>query len=249
VVDENFFVDLGRVEKICGLIIKEGIRKVIGVQARIDVSRYPALLRKMWDAGFRILSIGVESAYDKTLDMLDKKTTVREIREAFEVFRKTRFMTNGYFIVGNIGETKEEIYNILRFARSLGLDFMTLNILHMEENSGLSELVESAPGYHVAEDGTIYSHHASKAELRAIRRNMDAKFYSPRQVLRIVRKGLDTGILDYPEVIRAFPPAVAYGASKLLGKVAKRRWRKLAKKNKGTKSSGSLSKKRTAIRV
>ncbi len=231
IIDENFFVDVQRVEKICDLIISAGIRKVIGVQARVGVSRYPSLLRKMWRAGFRILSIGVESAYDKSLEMLDKKTTVSGIREAFEVFGRTRFMTNGYFIVGNIGETKGEILDILPFARSLGLDFMTLNILHMEENSGLAELVDAAPGYHVAHDGIIYSDHCSKPELRAIRKSMDARFYSPRHVLKTIRKGLGIGVLDYPEVLRMLPPAFAYGVGKLLANARKKHRRRMEKRH------------------
>jgi radical SAM superfamily enzyme YgiQ (UPF0313 family) len=230
IIDENFFVDVSRVERICDLIIRERIRKVIGVQARISVARYPSLLRKMWKAGFKILSIGIESAHDKSLEMLDKKTTVSEIQTAFEVFGKTRFMTNGYFIVGNIGETKEEILDILPFAWSLGLDFMTLNILHMEENSGLAELVEDAPGCHVADDGTIYSDQCSRAQLRTIRKAMDSRFYSPRHVLRTIRKGLGTGVLDYPEVLRMLPPAIAYGAGKLLEKARKKHRRRMEKR-------------------
>ena len=230
IIDENFFVDIHRVERICDLIIKEGIRKVIGVQARISISRYPALLRRMWKAGFRILSIGVESAHDKSLEMLDKKTTVREIRAAFEEFGRTRFMTNGYFIVGNIGETRDEILDILPFARSLGLDFMTLNILHMEENSGLAELVEASPGSHVADDGTIYSDHCSRADLRAIRKELDGRFYSPVHVAGIIKKGLAIGVLDYPQILRVLPPAFAYGTGKLLEKARKKRRRRLEKR-------------------
>ncbi len=222
IIDENFFVDIPRVERICDLIIRERIRKVIGVQARVSVAKYPSLLRKMWRAGFRILSIGVESAHDKTLEMLEKKTTVSGIRESFEAFRRTRFLTNGYFIVGNIGESKREILDILPFARSLGLDFMTLNILHMEENSGLAELVEGAPDYRVAEDGIIFSDHCSKSDLRAMRKMMDRRFYSARHVLGTVRKALGAGIITYPELIRVAGPAFAYGAGKLLEKSRKK---------------------------
>lgn len=232
IIDENFFVDIRRVEKLCDLIVAEGIRKVIGVQARIDVSKYPSVLKKMWRAGFRILSIGVESAHDKTLEMLDKKTTVSRIREAFDAFRRTRFMTNGYFIVGNIGETREEVLDILPFARSLGLDFMTLNILHMEENSGLAELVETTPGYSVAEDGTIFSGHLSKSDLRTIRKTMDAKFYSPSHVAGTFGKGISTGIIDYPELVRVLPPAFAYGAGKLIEKSRKKRRRRAERRRR-----------------
>jgi len=232
IIDENFFVDVGRVEKICDLIIRSGIRKIIGVQARISVYKYPSLLRRMWRAGFRILSLGIESAHDKSLKVLDKKTTVREIQAAFDTFRSTRFMTNGYFIVGNVGESKAEILDILPFARSLGLDFMTLNILHMEENSGLAELVAENPGYQVAEDGIIFSNHCSKADLRAIRRKMDGSFYSPAHVLRVIRKGAAVGMLDYPEIIRMIPPAFAYSASKLFEKAKKKRRRRLRRDKK-----------------
>ncbi len=225
IIDENFFVDIGRAEKICDLIIKERVRKVIGVQARVSVTRYPGLLRKMWRAGFRVLSFGIESAHDSSLELMDKRITVSEIQSAFRTLKDFAFLTNGYFIVGNIGETKSEILDILPFARSLGLDFMTLNILHMEENSGLAELVESHPGYRVARDGTIYSDHCPGGELREVRKAMDRKFYSPLHVLETFRRAFAAGLLDFGQLVRAAPPALAYSVRKIAKKARKRSFR------------------------
>ena len=46
-VDDNFTYDMNRVEKICDLILKEGIKKKFIANARIDIFRRPDVLSKM----------------------------------------------------------------------------------------------------------------------------------------------------------------------------------------------------------
>ena len=48
-------------------------------------------------------------------------------------------------IVGNIGETEEEMLEIAPFARELGLDIIQLTMLRNERDSGLDQLVEANP--------------------------------------------------------------------------------------------------------
>ncbi|MHC4779124.1 MAG: B12-binding domain-containing radical SAM protein, partial [Planctomycetota bacterium] len=107
-LDDNFFVNIKRAERICDLIIREKMNKIFIVNARINIASHPRLLEKMHRAGFRLLMIGIESAQDKSLKSLSKGFDTAKAREAFEVLRKSNMMTGGYFIVGLIGETKEE---------------------------------------------------------------------------------------------------------------------------------------------
>ena len=60
VVDDNFAADMKRVEEICDLIIAEGIKKTFVVALRLEIYKYPQILKKMFQAGFKILSIGIE---------------------------------------------------------------------------------------------------------------------------------------------------------------------------------------------
>ena len=155
-VDDLFTHDLERVERICDLILARGIRKRYFVNARLEIARRPDVLRKMEQAGFSMLMLGVESAHDKTLRSMRKGFDVARIRKYFEVLRHSRMFLHGYFIVGCVGESREDMLRIAPFARELGLDTIALSVLRSSPYSGLDELVASSPGYHIAPNGKIY---------------------------------------------------------------------------------------------
>ena len=98
-IDDNFFADIKRAEKICDLIIKEKFKKIFIANARISIGFNPGLVKKMYLAGFRLIMFGVESAQDKTLKQLDKGFTTDDVRRAFKVLRKSNMLLNGYFMV------------------------------------------------------------------------------------------------------------------------------------------------------
>jgi radical SAM superfamily enzyme YgiQ (UPF0313 family) len=144
-------------------------------------------------AGFMVLLLGIESAHDKTLRSMRKGFDVAGIRRQFEVLRQSRLLQHGYFILGNIGESVEEISRIPSFAHELGLDTIALTMLRDSPYSGLDELVAASPGYHIAPSGKIYSDFASLSELRALRRRLYWEFYTPAQMLKVVKKGARLG--------------------------------------------------------
>jgi hypothetical protein len=102
---------------------------------------------------------------------------------------------NGYFILGNIGESVEEMMQIVPFAHELELDTLVLCLLRNNPHSGLDELVAQNSDYHIAPNGKVYSDHCSEKELRRLRRKLDQKFFSKRQLLRILDKGRRSGLL------------------------------------------------------
>ncbi len=192
-VDDNFTHDMDRVAAICDLLVARGIRKRYGVNARVEIARRPDVLRKMERAGFSMLLLGIESAQDKTLRSMKKGFNTEKLRELFRVLGESPMLLFGYFIVGNIGETEEEMLQIAPFARELGLDIIQLTTLRNEPHSGIEELVASNPGYHIADTGLVYSDGYSSDQLRRIRARIHRKFYGPGQILRIARKGIRNG--------------------------------------------------------
>ena len=99
----------------------------------------------MEQAGFLALLIGVESTQDATLKSMGKGFNVEQVRERFAVLRKTKMILNAYFIVGNIGETEEQMLSTAPFARSMGDDLIHVSRLRSEPHSGLVELVAKMP--------------------------------------------------------------------------------------------------------
>ncbi len=111
---------------------------------------------------------------------------------------------HGYFILGNIGETEEEMLAVAPFARELGLDTLALSSLRNERYSGLEELVARNPGYHIGPDGKIYSDEYPPERLRRIWHEVSRRFYTPRQMRRVLWKLVRNRVIT-PGVIRRLP--------------------------------------------
>ncbi len=203
-LDDLFTHDMDRVEAVCDLIMARGIRKRYIVNARVEVAKGPNVLRKMERAGFSVLLLGIESAQDKSLRSMRKGFNTRQLREYFHVLRRTRMLLLGYFIVGNIGETEEEMLAIAPFARELGLDMIAVSLLRNERYSGLEELVAQTPGYHIAPDGKVFSDEYPVERLQQIRSTVYQSFHRPRQLLRTFMKVIRNGLIT-PGMIARLP--------------------------------------------
>jgi len=186
--DDNLFAYPKRAEELCDLIIARSIKKRFIAQARIELANHPRLLGKMVRAGFKSLLIGIESPHDWILKQLNKGFGSDKVREAFKVFSKYPLFYNGYFIYGNIGETKEEMLVIPKFAREIAVDVITCNKLRIERFSPLRALAESTPGYHVTDKGELFSDAYSHADLKKIGRKIKFSFYTPLRYMKILWK-------------------------------------------------------------
>jgi anaerobic magnesium-protoporphyrin IX monomethyl ester cyclase len=207
--DDNFAFDMDRVGKICDLLLAQGIKKTYIINARLEIAKRPEVLAKMKRAGFAGLMLGIESAHDKTLASMRKGFDTAKIREYFQTLRQSGLFLHGYFIVGNIGESAEEMLQIGPFARELGLDTIGLSALRSNPYSGLDELVASCPGYRIAPGGKVYSDELSLDDLTALRRRIAYSFYTPGQILRIFRKGVRNGALAFiPGFLLGLPEIV-----------------------------------------
>jgi len=187
-VDDVFTHQPDRVIEICDLLIAKKIRKHYIVNARLEIAKRPDVLRKMEQAGFLALLIGVESTQNATLKSMGKGFTVEQIRQRFAVLRQFRILLNAYFIVGNIGETEEQMLSVAAFARSLGVDLIHVSRLRSDPYSGLNELVAQTPGYHLDEQDFVYSDACSAQHIADLRKTIDRQFYSPRHVAGVVLK-------------------------------------------------------------
>ena len=205
VADNNFCHDMDRVAAICDGIVRENMRKTFAVEARVDIARRPDVLDKMVRAGFRLILFGVESATDRTLRQLGKGFTVAQAREYFKVLRRYNFVRGGFFMVGNIGESERDMRRIARFARELGVDFISLSQLRADPGSHIGELARSAPGYHIASGRKrkVYSDRYPLKKLRQVKRAIRRDFYLSPHMFRSLRSVLATGLIGPRHVWRA----------------------------------------------
>ncbi|MBW1700509.1 MAG: B12-binding domain-containing radical SAM protein [Deltaproteobacteria bacterium] len=218
--DDIFTADMDWVEHLCDLLIKEGIRKKYVINARLEVAKRPDVLKKMYKTGFAVFLLGIESAHDKTLASMNKGFTVAKIREYFEVLKKFNFIYHCYFILGNIGETKDEILDIIKLSRELGMDTLGLSILRASKYSPIKEIVKQLDDYHIEEDsGKVYSDMLSIDELQQIRRDIYSSFFTIQVILRILKKLIIHRFLT----IGRFSKIIIHIARKKMQKMAKKR--------------------------
>jgi anaerobic magnesium-protoporphyrin IX monomethyl ester cyclase len=187
-VDDVFTHQPDRVVEICDLLLAKGIRKNYIVNARLEIADRPDVLRKMEQAGFLSLLVGVESTQDATLRSMGKGFTIAQVRRWFEVLRQSKMVINAYFIVGNIGETEEQMLSTASFARSLGVDLVHVSRLRCEPYTPLRELVRQTPGYHIDAEGYVYRDDCSADRIAELRKQIDRQFHTPRHVAGVVRK-------------------------------------------------------------
>jgi radical SAM superfamily enzyme YgiQ (UPF0313 family) len=225
-VDDVFTHQPDRVAEICDLLIARGIRKHYIVNARLEIARRPDVIRKMEQAGFVALMVGVESTQDATLTSMNKGYTIRQIRQWFSVLRRSRMLINAYFIVGNIAETEEQMLSTAPFARSIGADLIHVSRLRNEPYSGLEDIVGHTPGYHVDPRGYVYSDMYSAKHIANLRKEIDKRFYTPLHVGAIILKLLR--VLNWPGRLKVAVQAPVFLA-RLVASQTLRKLRKLRK--------------------
>ncbi|UCH64064.1 MAG: B12-binding domain-containing radical SAM protein [Fidelibacterota bacterium] len=188
IVDDNFAHDMDRVDRICQLLINEGVKKKFIAQVRIDVAKRPEVLRNMYKAGFKILWIGIESAKDETLKFYSKGFQIREVTEAFKVLRGFNFFYIGFFIIGNMGEDEKDMMLIPKLACELGIDALSLSILRVEKDSPLECKIADSDNYHIARDEKVYSDEYPIHDLRRIQKRIKTEFYGSTHLLKVIIK-------------------------------------------------------------
>ena len=150
IVDANFSADLGRIERICDLLIERRVRHLYACEIRVNaLARSPALLSKMERAGFFMFMVGIESCQPRLLKAMRKGYTVETCRRAFRNLAGTHILALGNFLIGNPGETEAEMVGIADYAAGLGCDFISPNKIYAYENTDFERWVLAQPGMRV----------------------------------------------------------------------------------------------------
>jgi anaerobic magnesium-protoporphyrin IX monomethyl ester cyclase len=132
-VDENMTLDKKRMETICDLIVKKDLDiewyTPNGVRAdTLDEN----LLTKMKASGCKKLRIAPESGVQRVVDKIVKKSlNLKEVEKAVVLSKKVGIKVGCFFVIGLIGETKEDIEETINYAyklRQLGADSFIFSI-------------------------------------------------------------------------------------------------------------------------
>ena len=147
--DDTFPTSKKRTIDLCDLMIKKGIRLSWSCNARVDTDY--ETLKKMKEAGCRLLCVGFESPTQTVLDKVHKRTT-KELQIRFmKNTRETGLLVNGCIMIGLPGDTKETIRDTIEFAKELNPDTLQVYPLYAYPGTELWEWAEKN-GYLTSKD-------------------------------------------------------------------------------------------------
>jgi len=126
--DDNFVVNKERTKQLCELICNNNFHKMatFDCQTRGDAVDSDVLsYLKM--ANFTAVDLGLETASERLMTLLNKGETVERNIEAVRLLQEFGFQVSGTFILGLPTETREERWQSRRLAKELRLDYVRFN--------------------------------------------------------------------------------------------------------------------------
>lgn len=125
--DDVFTMKKERVVGICKEINQRGLNFNWECLGRVDALDYSTAL-EMKEAGCSRIFFGIESGNDQILELMNKKITTDEARNAVEVAHRAGLQVGAFFILCYPGDTNDTVLNTLHFATSLPLDYLGLSM-------------------------------------------------------------------------------------------------------------------------
>jgi anaerobic magnesium-protoporphyrin IX monomethyl ester cyclase len=127
-LDDDFLINKKRVRTLCGAIREREYAPDVefGCQARAD-SVTEEILNHLKESGFTSIGLGIESASEKLLKILDKRETVQQNIEAVKMIKKKGLGIAGCFIFGLPSETWKDRFDTYWLAKTLKLDNAKFN--------------------------------------------------------------------------------------------------------------------------
>ena len=115
-VDDSFGIDR-RHAKLVSMALKErGLIYRVETRASLIDDEFAGFLAF---TGCKVVGMGIESGSDKVLVQANKMTNTAEIRNAVQLLGSYGISTKGFFIFGLPGETLEDAFNTIEFAREM----------------------------------------------------------------------------------------------------------------------------------
>ncbi|MGI8906839.1 MAG: B12-binding domain-containing radical SAM protein [Candidatus Sumerlaeaceae bacterium] len=113
------------VVELCQKIVDRGLQINWASNSRVDcINR--EMLDWMKKAGCWIVAFGVESGNEKTLELIKKKATVDQAREAVRLCREAGVKSSVYLLMGLPWDTPETLEDNVQFAKEIQPDFVEI---------------------------------------------------------------------------------------------------------------------------
>lgn len=115
--------------ELCQKIVEHKLKIRWGANSRVDTIDEP---RAEWmkKAGCWVVGFGIESGNQEMLNLMKKRATLDQARQAVALCRKHGIKSYGLFVIGLPWDTRETIEQTIAFAKELNCDFADFNIAY-----------------------------------------------------------------------------------------------------------------------
>jgi anaerobic magnesium-protoporphyrin IX monomethyl ester cyclase len=119
-IDDEFVMNKDFVYGFCKKIRESGLDFTWGCAGRVNLMTED-LIATMAGSGCILIGYGIESGSQKMLDIMKKKVTVEQARQAVKLTQKYLGWADCSFMIGTPGETRDTIKETIDFCKELGL--------------------------------------------------------------------------------------------------------------------------------
>ncbi|OGP71525.1 MAG: hypothetical protein A2Y80_02460 [Deltaproteobacteria bacterium RBG_13_58_19] len=201
---------------ICQEIIDRRLDISWMAETRVDYAD-PEVFQALKKAGCSRLNFGLESGVQRLLDRLKKGFTLEQARRAVVLAHEAGLEAEGLFIIGLPGETVEDTWETVRFAKELKLNLAKFNLLVPYPGTALYEEFEASgqirhhdweaysptPGYGGADPAYVPEGREAEELHRLQCRAFRSFFFSPRVIWSNLKEFRPRMLKDYWEAFKA----------------------------------------------
>jgi anaerobic magnesium-protoporphyrin IX monomethyl ester cyclase len=183
--DDCFTLDRNRLLSICDELVRRRVGVGWECLSRVDTVDLE-VAERMKEAGCVRVFFGIESGNDGILKVMRKQATVKQAREAVNVFRRAGVQTGAFFILGYPCEDDGTVLDTVDFASSLPLDYLSFTFPYPIPGTPLFERVkdrmvcedwQEPGGFHLVKHKLLFRSIFSENKLKfAVFKGM-AQFY------------------------------------------------------------------------
>lgn len=212
--DDTFTINKQRLMKICDGLAKLDI--VWGCSSRVNTIDEEAV-KKMKESGCVWLEFGIETGSERMMKVIKKGITLDQARKAVKLAKKYKIQTSTAFMIGNIGETKEDIEKTIKFMKELDGDYVNLSILTPYPGTESYDIA-SKKGYLKVDiesytqpkysDPVIELPDVTTEELKAYwKKGMREFYFRPKFIFRMLKRAM-TNKEEFKKLLRTTKPFV-----------------------------------------
>ncbi|UCG03707.1 MAG: B12-binding domain-containing radical SAM protein [Candidatus Heimdallarchaeota archaeon] len=189
--DDNITLDSKHLALLCEGIIERNLNKIhYIVQASVKgLYDKPELLKKIVEANFKLIFLGIENPNPKILRSIGKnvRNQAEKSKSIISYLRSQKVLAAGGFILGSPDDTKEDFLNVVKFVKKIKIDMPIFQFLTPFPKTTIRErlletnLVFNTDDYSNYDTLTpnVKTHHLTREEIIILRERMWDEFLTP----------------------------------------------------------------------